>query len=122
MLKERYGDLAVTLREHVVEIEIQRPPHNFFDHALIRDLADALNDVDREPDARVVLLCAQGKAFCAGANFANRQASVLDSANPRGRTREHWQHVFGCRRFLVVERDTVSHEVYSVTDGAGGSR
>lgn len=43
-------------------------------------------------------------------------------ANPRGRTREHWQHVFGCRRFLVVERDTVSHEVYSVTDGAGGGR
>jgi hypothetical protein len=85
MLKERYGDIAVTLRENVVEMEIQRPPNNFFDHALIRDLADALGDVDREPEARVTMLCSQGKSFCAGANFANRQASVLDSATPRGR-------------------------------------
>ena len=37
-------------------------------------------------------------------------------ANPRGRHREHWQHVVGCRRWLVVERDTFSHEVFSVID------
>ena len=39
-------------------------------------------------------------------------------ANPRGRYREHWQHVAGCRRFLVVERDTFTHEVFAVTDAA----
>ena len=38
--------------------------------------------------------------------------------NPRGRYREHWHHTLGCRRFLVVERDTVTHEVYGVTDAA----
>ncbi len=43
-------------------------------------------------------------------------------ANPRGRYREHWQHVAGCRRWLVVERDTMTHEVYSVTDGAAAAR
>ncbi|NRP70095.1 Sarcosine oxidase subunit delta [Ensifer psoraleae] len=43
---------------------------------------------------------------------------VYVRANPRGRTHEHWQHVAGCRRFLVVERDTYTHEVHSVTDGA----
>ncbi len=47
---------------------------------------------------------------------------VFVRANPRGRTFEHWQHVGGCRRFLVVERDTVTHEVYSVTDGAAFSK
>lgn len=38
--------------------------------------------------------------------------------NPRGRVREHWQHVAGCRRWLVVERDNLSHAVFSVTDAA----
>lgn len=85
MFKDRYGDVAASMQDHVVTLEIQRPPHNFFDHALIRDLADALRDIDETPEARVTMLCAQGKAFCAGANFSQGQASVLDSSTPRGR-------------------------------------
>lgn len=104
MLKERYGDVAVTLRDHVVEMEIQRPPHNFFDHALIRDLADALDDIDATPDARVVVLCAQGKAFCAGANFSQGQASVLDDSTPRGRNPlyEEAVRLFACRKPVIA--------------------
>ena len=37
-------------------------------------------------------------------------------SNPRGRVREHWQHVAGCRRWLVVERDNFTHDVFAVTD------
>jgi len=33
-------------------------------------------------------------------------------ANPRGSHRELWQHVFGCRGFVVVRRDTATHEIY----------
>jgi heterotetrameric sarcosine oxidase delta subunit len=29
--------------------------------------------------------------------------------NPRGLLRERWNHAAGCRRWFVVERDTVSH-------------
>ena len=35
--------------------------------------------------------------------------------NVRGRTAEFWHHTGGCRQWLVVERDTLSHEVYAVT-------
>lgn len=35
--------------------------------------------------------------------------------NPRGPHREYWQHVQGCRAWIVVERDTLTHAV-------GGSR
>ena len=35
--------------------------------------------------------------------------------NVRGRMAEHWHHTGGCRQWLVVERDTVSHENYAVT-------
>ncbi|MGO8067100.1 sarcosine oxidase subunit delta [Rhizobium leguminosarum] len=38
--------------------------------------------------------------------------------NPRGRHSEYWHHSSGCRRWLIVERDTVSHVVHSVRDAA----
>jgi sarcosine oxidase subunit delta len=34
--------------------------------------------------------------------------------NPKGRMREYWHHGGGCRAWLVVERDTATHEVFSV--------
>ena len=36
--------------------------------------------------------------------------------NPMGRHREFWHHQSGCRRWLIVARDTVSHAVLSVED------
>ena len=33
--------------------------------------------------------------------------------NPRGAGHEHWQHIHGCREWLVVERDTLTHEILS---------
>jgi sarcosine oxidase subunit delta len=34
--------------------------------------------------------------------------------NPAGLNREHWYHAQGCRRWLVVMRDTHTHKVFSV--------
>lgn len=31
--------------------------------------------------------------------------------NPRGPHREYWHHVQGCRQWLVLERDTLSHAI-----------
>ncbi len=31
--------------------------------------------------------------------------------NPRGPHRELWHHERGCRRWIVVERDTMTHEI-----------
>ncbi|MGV8938124.1 MAG: sarcosine oxidase subunit delta [Allorhizobium sp.] len=45
-------------------------------------------------------------------------AYVFVRDNARGRIKEHWHHVGGCRRFLVVERDNVTHEVFSAIDAA----
>ena len=35
--------------------------------------------------------------------------------NPAGETRDLWQHDGGCGAWLVVRRDTVTHEVLEVT-------
>lgn len=34
--------------------------------------------------------------------------------NPKGSHKEYWQHVGGCRAWLIVERDTSNHIVYDV--------
>jgi methylglutamate dehydrogenase subunit B len=35
--------------------------------------------------------------------------------NPRGVHRELWLHAFGCRRWLCVTRDTLTHEIHEIT-------
>lgn len=65
----RFGDVSVGLGDdHVALAEIHRPPNNFFDTALITALADAFGKLDESP-CRAIVLCAEGKHFCAGANF-----------------------------------------------------
>lgn len=88
-MKEQYGDLAVTkLDGYVVQCEVKRPPNNFFDHQLIKDMADCFEDIDQDPDCRAIVLCSEGKHFCAGANFGSpareeeRAQRSADNPNP----------------------------------------
>ena len=46
--------------------------------------------------------------------------AVFMRDNPRGKQRETWQHVQGCRMWLYVERDTMTHEIHSVTPAHPG--
>ncbi len=69
----RYGDIEITIDNHVALLEMQRPPNNFFDTELINDMGDAFEAMDENTDVRALVLAAQGKHFCAGANFASRE-------------------------------------------------
>ena len=65
-----YKDIGVDkAANYVGTIEIRRPPHNYFDMALIQQIATAMEEFDKDDGVRAVVLCAQGKSFCAGANF-----------------------------------------------------
>ena len=68
-------DIAVDLQNRVGTVEIRRPPNNFFDKALIAQIGDAFDAFDRDEACRAIVLAAEGKAFCAGADFANRPAT-----------------------------------------------
>jgi enoyl-CoA hydratase/carnithine racemase len=63
-------DVTVELAEHVATVEIHRPPNNFFDTTLIKGIADAYGPLDDDVECRVIMLCAEGKHFCAGADFS----------------------------------------------------
>jgi sarcosine oxidase subunit delta len=41
--------------------------------------------------------------------------------NPRGVLREYWQHVGGCRQWLVVTRDTATHGIHAVAFARGAA-
>ncbi len=74
-MNELIGDVAVSVEGFVATVEIRRPPSNFFDVDLIRSLADAFRGLDDEAEARAIVLCSEGRHFCAGADF-NGQSSA----------------------------------------------
>lgn len=76
-----FKDIGIEKADHVALIEIRRPPNNFFDIALIQEIATALEALDENVDCRAVVLAAQGKAFCAGANFGD--GSTLNKEGQR---------------------------------------
>jgi len=65
-------DLDVSFVGHVAIVEIRRPPHNFFDLDLIEGIANIYEALDKDANCRSIVLCAQGTAFCAGADFSKR--------------------------------------------------
>ncbi len=71
-----FGDVsAVVGADYVATIEIRRPPDNFFDAKLIAALADAYGYAGQS-GARAIVLCSQGRHFCAGADFTGRSSAA----------------------------------------------
>lgn len=42
--------------------------------------------------------------------------------NPAGAISEHWYHASGCRAWLMVERDTVTHQIAGARIARKGAR
>jgi len=102
-MQKQYGDVAVALTEHIATVEIRRGPNNFFDIELIRSLAEAFEALDNEAECRAIVLAAEGKHFCAGANFHNGGAqSGLDRSVERGNPLyAEAVRLFACRKPTV---------------------
>jgi len=72
---QRFGDVEVSQDDgFVATVEIQRGPNNFFDQQLVADLAEGMEWLDESEACRAVVLCSEGKHFCAGANFHTADA------------------------------------------------
>jgi 2-(1,2-epoxy-1,2-dihydrophenyl)acetyl-CoA isomerase len=75
------NDVTVALDAHVATVEIHRPPNNYFDVTLIRELVDAAFGLDDDPACRAIVLCAEGKNFCAGADLGPQSDLVDQTAD-----------------------------------------
>ena len=78
---KNYDDISVKVSDNIAYVEIQRPPHNFFDYLLIEQIADAYEELDEISDCRIIILSSQGKNLCAGANFGQDE-DMLDKSVP----------------------------------------
>jgi enoyl-CoA hydratase/carnithine racemase len=67
-----FKDIGVSLDRMVATVEIRRPPHNFFDSMLIAEIGEAFERLDADPACRALVLAAEGRSFCAGADFSKR--------------------------------------------------
>ena len=104
-MNERYGDVTVTMDEdRVATVEIRRPPDNFFDVDLIQSLAETYDALDGEGACRAIVLCSEGKHFCAGADFTGRSrvASLPNGAKGAARLYQEAARLFDAKIPVVA--------------------
>jgi enoyl-CoA hydratase/carnithine racemase len=67
-----YKEIGVSRDGLVATVEMRRPPHNFFDSELVAEIGDAFERLDADPACRAIVFAAEGRSFCAGADFSRR--------------------------------------------------
>ncbi|HEV8678940.1 MAG TPA: enoyl-CoA hydratase/isomerase family protein [Stellaceae bacterium] len=81
-----FNEIGVSLDGMVATVEIRRPPNNFFDAALIAEIGEAFERLDADPACRAIVLAAEGRHFCAGADFSKRMdTGTVQEATKSGR-------------------------------------
>ncbi len=71
--------IGVEVRDRVGLIELQDPPHNFLTADQVGSVADALEGFGRDTGIGAAVLAAQGRSFCAGANFGGGDDRLRNS-------------------------------------------
>lgn len=95
-----FGDVSVDVHDDfVATVELHRPPNNHFDIELIRSLAEAFEALDRELSCRAIVLCSEGRHFCAGADFSGRAGPIGDGS---GHLYDEAVRLFGARTPVVA--------------------
>ena len=84
-----YRDIGVSLDGYVATVEIRRPPHNFFDSDLIAQIGEAFERLDASDACRSIVLAAEGRSFCAGADFSKRMAAGTANDGTRSSAGKH---------------------------------
>jgi len=92
------SEVATDLDGAVATVEIRRGPNNYFNPTLIRTLGDEFERLDADPGCRAIVLCSEGKHFCAGADFTGEMAEPGAS----GRLYEEAVRLFAVRTPVVA--------------------
>lgn len=108
-----YEHIAADVAGNVATIEVRRGPNNFIDTDMVAEIADALEVYDRDVGVRAIVLCAEGKHFCAGADFGSRGPDGVARATKRGR------HLYKEAQWLWRTGKPIVAAVHGAAVGAG---
>ena len=86
--------------DFVATVEIHRPPANYFDADLIGALADAYDELGLQDRCRAILLCSEGRHFCAGAQL--RGSDRAEGPRETERLYEHAARLFAAELPVVA--------------------
>ena len=64
--------------DHVALVELTNPPNNFFSFEMIDAVAAAFEALDDDDSCRCIVLCADGRHFCAGADFSRPSSTTTE--------------------------------------------
>jgi enoyl-CoA hydratase/carnithine racemase len=71
-----FDQIDYEVADHVATITLDRPDRlNAFTVTMQRELCEALDRVDADPDVRVVVVTGRGRGFCAGADLGGGDAT-----------------------------------------------
>jgi enoyl-CoA hydratase/carnithine racemase len=84
-----FKEIGVSLDGMVATVEMRRPPHNFFDSELIAEIGEAFEKLDADSGCRAIVLAAEGRSFCAGADFSKRMETGTVSEGSRSGAGRH---------------------------------
>ncbi|MDD8017642.1 MAG: enoyl-CoA hydratase-related protein [Bacteroidota bacterium] len=67
-----YQHISLSTDKHIVRVKLNRPPVNAFNRELVAELSECASQIKNDPDAWIIVVTAEGKAFCAGADLKER--------------------------------------------------
>lgn len=107
--------LHITHQGHVATITLARPEvRNAFNEELIAELTQAFTEQGRRDDVRAIVLTAEGKAFCAGAdlNWMRKMADYTRAENlaDAGKLAEMLRVIYDCPKPTVAR---IQGDVYA---------
>lgn len=70
----------------ITKVTFSRPPNNFLAPEIVTGIADAYEEIAASPNARVIVLIAEGKHFCAGGDFSRVAGSAEAADTPASGT------------------------------------
>src|SRR5262245_43869907 len=108
-------EVGVSMDGYVATVELRRPPNNFLDVDLIGQLANALEALDKNANCRSIVLAAEGKHFCAGANLIKR---VTDEAAGKKAVTQP-RHLYHEAQRLTQTHKPIVAAVHGSAIGAG---
>jgi enoyl-CoA hydratase/carnithine racemase len=100
------SDIGVSQDGYVATVEMRRPPHNFFDSELVAEIGEAFERLDADPGCRAIVFAAEGKSFCAGADFSQRlETGTVSEAGRSGAGRHLYKEatrLFRARKPIIA--------------------